>query len=40
MSDDEILTIMDSASYLKIAEKMAYKYVSGGMILGFKMSDS
>lgn len=40
MPDDEILTIKELASYLKIAEKTAYRYVSEGMIPGFKVGGS
>jgi len=40
MSDDEILTIKELASYLKIAEKTAYRYISDGMIPGFKLGGS
>ena len=37
MSEDEILTIKELASYIKIAEKTAYRYVSDGLIPGFKI---
>ncbi|WP_113102180.1 methylation-associated defense system helix-turn-helix domain-containing protein MAD1 [Hyphomicrobiales bacterium] len=40
MSDDEILTIKELASYLKIAEKTAYRFVSEGRIPGFKVGGS
>lgn len=40
MSDDEILTIKELASYLKIAEKTAYRFVSEGRIPGFKIGGS
>lgn len=40
MPDDEILTIKELASYLKIAEKTAYRYVSDGMMPGFKVGGS
>ena len=34
---DEIMTISDVASYLKITEKTAYRLVSEGKIPGFKV---
>ena len=40
MSDDEILTIKELASYLKIAEKTAYRFMSEGRIPGFKVGGS
>lgn len=40
MSEDEILTIRELASYLKIAEKTAYRFVSEGKIPGFKVGGS
>jgi len=40
MSNDEILTIKELATYLKIAEKTAYRYVSEGIIPGFKVGGS
>lgn len=40
MSDDEILTIKELASYLKIAEKTIYRFVSEGRIPGFKIGGS
>lgn len=40
MSGDEILTIKELASYLKIAEKTAYRFVSDGRIPGFKVGGS
>lgn len=40
MQHDEILTIKELASYLKIAEKTAYRYVSEGIIPGFKIGGS
>lgn len=40
MSVDEILTIKELASYLKIAEKTAYRFVSEGRIPGFKVGGS
>jgi len=40
MSDDEILTIRELASYLKIAEKTAYRFVAEGRIPGFKVGGS
>lgn len=40
MSDHEIFTIKDLASYLKIAEKTAYRFVSEGRIPGFKVGGS
>lgn len=40
MSGDEIITIKELASYLKIAEKTAYRFVSEGRIPGFKVGGS
>ncbi len=40
MSEDEILTIKELASYLKIADKTAYRFVSEGRIPGFKVGGS
>jgi excisionase family DNA binding protein len=40
MSEDEILTIKELASYLKIAEKTTYRFVSEGRIPGFKVGGS
>ncbi|MBB5255984.1 helix-turn-helix domain-containing protein [Rhizobium leguminosarum] len=40
MSDDEILTIRELASYLKVAEETAYRFVSEGRIPGFKVGGS
>ena len=40
MSDNEILTIKELASYLKIADKTAYRFVSEGRIPGFKVGGS
>lgn len=40
MPDDEILTIKELASYLKIADKTAYRFVSEGRIPGFKVGGS
>ncbi len=40
MSGDEILTIKELASYLKIAEKTAYRFVSEGRIPGFRVGGS
>ena len=37
---DEIMTISDVASYLKITEKTAYRLVSEGKIPGFKVGGS
>jgi excisionase family DNA binding protein len=37
---DEIMTICDIASYLKITEKTAYRLVSEGKIPGFKVGGS
>lgn len=37
---DEIMTISDIASYLKITEKTAYRLVSEGKIPGFKVGGS
>jgi excisionase family DNA binding protein len=37
---DEIMTINDIASYLKITEKTAYRLVSEGKIPGFKVGGS
>ncbi|MCB1499023.1 MAG: helix-turn-helix domain-containing protein [Bauldia sp.] len=37
---DEILTIREVASFLKINEKTAYKLVSAGKIPGFKVGGS
>ncbi len=37
MVDDEILTVKELAAYLKIAEKTAYRFVSGGILPGFKV---
>lgn len=40
MSGDEILTIKELASYLKIAEKTAYRFASEGGIPGFRVGGS
>jgi len=37
MTDDEILTVKELAAYLKIAEKTAYRFASGGRLPGFKV---
>ena len=37
MSGDEILTIKELASHLKIAEKTTYRFASEGKVLGFKV---
>lgn len=37
---DEIMTIGDVATYLKITEKTAYRLVSEGKIPGFKVGGS
>ncbi|EFO28824.1 phage transcriptional regulator, AlpA [Roseibium sp. TrichSKD4] len=37
MSDDAIFTIKELASYLKIAEKTAYRFASDGSIPSFKV---
>lgn len=37
---DEIMTISEVASYLKITEKTAYRLVSEGKIPGFKVGGS
>ena len=37
---DEIMTISDIATYLKITEKTAYRLVSEGKIPGFKVGGS
>ena len=37
MPDDEIFTIKEVASYLKLAEKTAYRLVADGQIPGFKV---
>ncbi|NNM59052.1 MAG: helix-turn-helix domain-containing protein [Legionellales bacterium] len=38
--NDEIMTISDIASYLKITEKTAYRLVAEGKIPGFKVGGS
>jgi excisionase family DNA binding protein len=38
--NDEIMTISDVASYLKITQKTAYRLVSEGKIPGFKVGGS
>lgn len=40
MSKDEVLTIKELASYLKIAEKTTYRFASEGLIPGFKVGGS
>lgn len=40
MPDDEIFTIKELATYLKIAEKTAYRFVAGGRVPGFKVGGS
>ena len=40
MSDDEILTIKEVATYLKLNEKTAYRLVLDGKIPGFKVGGS
>ncbi len=37
MNEDEILTVKELAAYLKIAEKTAYRLVSGERLPGFKV---
>ncbi len=37
MIDNDILTMKELASYLKIAEKTAYKYALEGKLPGFKV---
>ena len=37
LPDNDILTMKELASYLKIAEKTAYKYALEGKIPGFKV---
>ncbi|WP_318459501.1 helix-turn-helix domain-containing protein [Photobacterium leiognathi] len=38
--DDQILTLKEVAAYLKLAEKTAYRLVSGGKLPGFKVGGS
>lgn len=38
--NEEIMTIVDVATYLKITEKTAYRLVSEGKIPGFKVGGS
>ncbi|HAU4024224.1 TPA: helix-turn-helix domain-containing protein [Legionella pneumophila] len=40
MADDEIFTIKEVASYLKLAEKTAYRLASEGKLPGFKVGGS
>ena len=40
MADDEIFTIKEVATYLKIAEKTAYRFASDGRLPGFKVGGS
>ena len=40
MADDEIFTIKEVATYLKIAEKTAYRLASEGKFPGFKVGGS
>jgi excisionase family DNA binding protein len=37
---DEILTLKEVASYLKLAEKTAYKLAAAGKLPGFKVGGS
>lgn len=37
---DEIMTIQEVATYLKIKEKTAYRLAAGGKIPGFKVGGS
>jgi|TARA_A100000171_G_scaffold46671_1_gene51738 excisionase family DNA binding protein len=38
--DDEILTLKEVASYLKLAEKTAYRLAAEGKLPGFKVGGS
>lgn len=40
MGDNDIMLIKDLASYLKIAEKTAYRFASEGKIPGFKVGSA
>lgn len=40
MADDEIFTIKEVASYLKLADKTAYRLASEGKLPGFKVGGS
>ena len=40
MESDEIFTIKELSSYLKLAEKTAYRLVAEGKISGFKVGGS
>ena len=40
MANEEILTISELCSYLKLAEKTAYRLASNGKIPGFKVGGS
>jgi excisionase family DNA binding protein len=40
MHADEILTVKEVASYLKIAEKTAYRFVAEGKIPAFKVGSA
>ncbi|HAT1659247.1 TPA: helix-turn-helix domain-containing protein [Legionella pneumophila] len=40
MAEDEIFTIKEVASYLKLAEKTAYRLASEGKLPGFKVGGS
>lgn len=40
MADDEIFTIKEVASYLKLAEKTAYRLALEGKLPGFKVGGS
>lgn len=37
---DQILTLKEVATYLKLAEKTAYKLAAGGKLPGFKVGGS
>ena len=38
--DDQILTLKEVATYLKLAEKTAYKLAAAGKLPGFKVGGS
>lgn len=40
MSEDDIFTIRELATYLKLAEKTAYRLASEGKLPGFKVGGS
>jgi len=40
MNNDEILTIKELATYLKIAEKTAYRFVCEGKLPGFRVGSA